>query len=77
MRRFSLELRLEDAVDRALAPDTSARFRLLLRGELAELYVNDILMLSRSLPAPANGVIGVLTAGRTQLVDVRAARFTL
>lgn len=77
MRRFSLELRLEDAVDRALPPDRSARFRLLLRGELAELYVNDILMLSRSLPAPANGVIGVLTAGRTQLVDVRAARFTL
>jgi hypothetical protein len=71
------DLGVEDVVDRGLPPRESARFRLLLRGELAEVYIEDVLMCSIGLPGPATGRIGLVAAGRTEARDVCAYRLTL
>jgi hypothetical protein len=46
------------ARDRAFG--SMVRLRLLLKGSLTELYVNDLLMQCYSLPAAADGRLGVL-----------------
>lgn len=72
MRAGGATLRLEDAVDRELPYRETAAFRLLLRGELVELYLDDVLMCSIGLPGPATGRLGLVTAGRTAAEEVRA-----
>ncbi len=77
MSEASADLRLEDSVDRELPYREIGGFRLMLRGELAELYVEDVLMCSVGLPGPATGRVGLVTAGRTRAHDVRAYRLAL
>ena len=65
---------LEDAVDRHLEARSECAFRLLLRGELAELYLDDILMNSIALRGPATGRIGLVGAA---VRDLRAHQLDL
>ena len=77
MGETGTDLRLEDSVDRELPYRDSGAFRLLLRGELAELYVEDVLMCSIGLPGPATGRLGLVISGRTEARDIRAYRLAL
>jgi hypothetical protein len=50
----------QQAIDRQLPAKSPARFRLLVRHSLIELYLNDVLMNVYSLPTAASGRIGLL-----------------
>ena len=51
----------EKRVDRETTFATPARFRLLLKGSLAELYLDNVLIECYSLPEPATGRLGLFT----------------
>lgn len=57
----------EKSVDRQLTWGTPARFRLLLKGELLEFYLDDVLIECYSLPQPATGRICGLGDGALRL----------
>jgi hypothetical protein len=57
------ECRVKGRVDREMAFGIPARWRLVLEGCLAELYLDDILMECFSLPACATGRIGLIDGG--------------
>lgn len=50
----------EKTVDREMSFGDSPRFRLLLKGALLEVYLDDVLIECYSLPAPATGRIGLI-----------------
>lgn len=65
----------EKTVNREMPVGSPATFRLLLKGSLMELYLNDILIECYSLPSKASGRIGQVTGGEaTALSDLAAWR---
>jgi hypothetical protein len=56
-------------VDREKTFDSPARWRLLLDGRLAELYLDDILIEAFSLPSEATGRIGLIDGGDANAVS--------
>jgi len=60
-------LQVEKSVDRQMAWRTPAAFRLLLKRELLEFYLDDVLIECYSLPRPATGRIGSLGDGALRL----------
>jgi len=50
----------ETMPDREMKFGSLARFRLVLKGELMEVYLDDVLVECFSLPAPATGRIGLI-----------------
>ncbi|MGQ9663474.1 MAG: DUF2961 domain-containing protein, partial [Kiritimatiellia bacterium] len=55
--------RSEKTANREMTFASPARFRLLVKGPLMEVYLNDILLECFSLPAAASGKIGLITGG--------------
>jgi hypothetical protein len=66
----------KQSIDRQLPPKPQARFRLLVRHSLVELYLDDVLMNAFSLPEASNGRIGLLNGGEG-LSDLKAWTMTL
>jgi hypothetical protein len=62
--------------DRQLPPKAQARFRLLVRHSLVELYLDDVLMNVYSLPKPASGRIGFLN-NASGISELKAWTMTL
>ncbi len=60
MRADGTGLKPEKTVDREMRFDTPARFRLIMKGSLLEVYLNDYLIECYSLPSPATGRIGLI-----------------
>ena len=53
----------EDRADRAIPTHSNCRVRLLVRGSLLELYLDDVLIQCFSLPETTTGRIGLLSGG--------------
>ena len=69
------DFKAEKTVNREMPVGSPATFRLLLKGSLMELYLNDILIECYSLPSKASGRIGQITGGEaTALSDLAAWR---
>lgn len=69
----------DDKVQKGIAPDHEHAFRIMLRRDLLELYIDDELVQSYSLPDEAySGRIGLIVAnGGTAFSDLRAWEMTL
>jgi hypothetical protein len=63
MRADGTDFKAEHRIDREWKFGSTARFRLLLKGSLMEFYLDELLIQCYSLPQPATGRIGVLSAG--------------
>jgi hypothetical protein len=58
--------RMDSFINRQVSYGTNPHFRLLLRGSLFELYINDLLVQSYSMPADATGRIGFIHNGNPE-----------
>jgi len=73
MRADSSGFKAEQSVDREWKFNPVVRFRLLLKGSLLELYLDDLLMQCYSLPQNSSGRIGVILAGDPSAVTALKA----
>ena len=69
MRADGTGFKAEQRVDREWKFGQTARFRLLLKGSLLELYMDDLLMHCYSLPEEATGRIGLLQGGLNEAIS--------
>lgn len=63
----------EKTVDREMEFGAPSTFRLLLRGVLLEVYLDDVLIECYSLPGPATGRIGLITGSRSNSIGALRA----
>jgi len=69
IRSDATGFRMDSFVNRQWSPGPEKRFRLLLRDDLLEFYLNDHLMQSYALPEPATGRLGIIHNGDPDCVD--------
>lgn len=69
IRGDATAFRMDSFINRQWSPGPQPRFRLLLRGDLIEFYLNDHLMQSYALPEPATGKLGLIHNGDPDCID--------
>lgn len=73
IRGDATAFRMDSFINRQWTPGPQSRFRLLLRGNLLEFYLNDHLIQSYALPESATGRIGIIHNGDVDCIDQLAA----
>ena len=73
MKADGAGFRPEKTVDREMRFGAPARFRLVLKGVLMEVYLDDFLIECYSLPAPATGRLGLIPGNQRNSIGALRA----